>query len=128
VASLDELLSSTMLTRIQALIAEEPDAVVSLIDAEYRVVWADEGGALATYGRVPSAYEGQPAASFIDPAHVPSFIAAVNAALAGETARFDGRVLADDGTWRDAQNLMWPTVDGGYVVSLSVVSEPPAAS
>jgi hypothetical protein len=123
VASLDELLSSTMLTRIQALIAEEPDAVVSLIDAEFRVVWADEAGALDVYGRVPADYEGQPAASFIDPVQVPTFLAALRTALAGGTARFDGRAVASDGSWRTMQSLLWPTVDGQHVVTISVISE-----
>lgn len=123
--SINELLSSTMLTRIQALIAEEPDAVVSILDADYRIVWADEASALEVYGRKQSDYTGQPAASFVDPARVPSFLAAVRAALAGDTSRFDGRARASDGTWRTTQNLMWPTVDGRHVVNISITSDLP---
>jgi hypothetical protein len=128
VASLDELLSSTLLTRLQALIAEEPDAVVGLIDAEFRAVWADEAGALDVYGRVPSDYEGRPAADFLDPTQVPCFESAVRAALAGETARFEGRVTAGDGNWRFVRTVMWPTVDRQHVVTVSVVVDLPEDS
>jgi hypothetical protein len=123
VVSLDQLLSSTLLSRLQELVAEEPDAVVSLIDDQLRLVWADDAGALATYARQPGDYEGELATSFVDPLQVPTFEAAVRTALAGETSRFEGRASAGDGTWRQVASVMWPTVDRRHVVTVSVVTE-----
>jgi len=128
VASLDQLLSSTLLARLQELIAEEPDAVVSLIDADLCLVWVDEIGAVHTYARKPAEYEGRPAVSFVDPLQAVSFATALRTALAGETTRFAGRASAGDGRWLQVSSIMWPTVDRQHVVTISVVTDPSGAS
>ncbi|MCC5947098.1 MAG: PAS domain-containing protein [Nitriliruptoraceae bacterium] len=125
---LHTLLDSAMMRRLQQLLDREPQAIVSLVDPDHRIVWADEARAEAIYGRRSTDYESQPIDAFLPAPEAERFRAAIQTAFAGHTATYAGATLAADGSTRRARTVLWPTSDHRFVVVISLVAPPDAES
>ena len=75
-------------TRYRALVANLPDAVVTLFDTDLRIIVA-EGGQLARRGLDPGAFEGRHLSETLPAEHYARMGSRYRAALAGEPQAFD---------------------------------------
>lgn len=118
---LDAALDGAMMQRLRAVLAEQPDAVVSLHGRDHALVWADEEQARAVYGRARDDYQGREPDQFMPEPDASRFAAALDDALAGSTVEFRGRAFRGDGIEVAVRTVLWPTPGGDHVVAVSVV-------
>jgi PAS domain S-box-containing protein len=106
---LDDLLSKAEVERLRDVLEDRDDAVLSLADEGYAILWATRPGSRGMFGREDEQYQGMDAREFIHPAEVPDWERAFARALAGETVRWEGNVLRGDGSWLRVASVMWRT-------------------
>lgn len=117
---LDRLLAEDAMVRLRELLEDRPDAVLSLTAPDLTSLWAAERGAEGVYRRQPTEYEGASTRDFVHPEDLPRWEACIARALAGDSARFDGRALVGHEQWILVRTYLWPTMNRDAVVSITV--------
>lgn len=118
---LDDLLDDEGVRRVRELLADRPDAVVSLLDADGRMLWLSEPGSRGMFGRTPDAVEGQTALDYIHPDDRHRTRDHYAKALAGDTVRWSARALDAEGRWRAVTTVAWG-VGPDVMVAISTAS------
>lgn len=119
--SLDDVLSAQALARLQDLLAERDDVILSLVAADHRLLWATVPGSRTLYGRDPAEVVGVAARELVHPDDVDLLERSLTLALAGETASCRVRAPDATGTLQPVRLVLWPTRDRDHVV---VITQP----
>lgn len=121
---LERFLSRAEVQRLRGLLEDRSDAIVSLLDAEARVLWATAPGSSGMFGRIDDTdYRGQRALDFVHPDDRHAYARVFASASEGSTVRWRGRAFDSHGRWVPVLSMMWRIQGGDAVISVTVPAE-----
>lgn len=104
---LDDLLSDAVVARVRAAVADRPDAIVTLGDADGHFLWLSEAGSQGMFGRTPEQVRGHTRWDYVHPDDVPRARRGYARALEGETVRYSMRGRGVDDSWLMVTSVAW---------------------
>jgi transcriptional regulator of aromatic amino acid metabolism len=116
---LDQLLSRAEVGRLRSILEGRDDAVLSLAADDMTLLWANRPGAQGVFGRAEEQYQGKDARSFVHTDDVRDWERGFRRALDGATVRWEGRALAESGTWMPVRSIMWRTQSGTEILAVT---------
>ena len=125
-SALTDMLATDAVRRVRAVLAERPDAIVTLGDTAGHLLWASAPGTEGLFGRAPESIQGNTRFDYVHPDDVGRARRAFTRALEGETVRYQLRARTADGAWRHVTSVSW-CVDGPWgqgVVTITTSDDP----
>lgn len=115
-----QLLDIASIRQVRTLLADSPDAMILIGDAEGTVLWASRPGT-DDAGREPSSLIGRPVFDYVHPDDREHVRRTWARAASGETVQYTYRASSMAGGWGTATTVAWgePGQSGPVVVTIS---------
>ena len=119
---LDDVLDDEVVRRVREVLADRPDAIVTLGDAQGRLRWASAPGTQGMFGRTPPQVEGHSRWDFVHPDDVARARRGFARALEGDTVSYTIRARADDGSWVAVTSVAWAVASPWGLAVLAITT------
>lgn len=128
--ALDQILEMPDIRRVQEMLADRRDAVVTVGDVEGRLLWASEAGSTDLFGRIPATFTGHNRFDYVHPDDVEHARRGFERAAARETVEYVIRARTAEDEWKWISTVAWGVEgpQGRVVVAITVPVKPPWAT
>lgn len=120
---LGEVLNLASVERVRTMLGDRPDAIVTVVDPEGRMLFGSEPGSVEMFGRTPDMYEDTFVWDYIHESDASHVRRQYDRALEGEAVRYTVRAIAADGSWHPVTCVSW-SVDGPLGRVLVIITTP----